>query len=265
MRRLVAACAALSVVACAHVDAPPERIGRIYSYVRSDIDGSEAERIHVLRSRRDFIEVAKMRGRCDNAAYVTAELDIEAGHAVKLTGGRLRPGARQESFATLTWDKAARRIDAEVRAGPQPLRQSLGIDHVPWHLYDFDLASLNVALQHRKDPRAGFSFGMALVWPDDAPQNFLRYLGRVDATFVKEETRGGRAALRFDVAGPALGAKGGPLWIDAKEGHIVDAEWGLPNHSEHKDFKLRLTGVSDGGRQEWERLLGAHFEGCAGR
>ena len=37
------------------------------------------------------------------------------------------------------------------------------------------------------------------------------------------------------------------------------------NHSEHRDFRLRLTRVSDGGAAEWRRLLTAHFEGCPAR
>ncbi len=57
--------------------APVDRIGRIYSYVRTDRDGAEAETIHVYRASRTRSSVAKMRGRCLNAAYVTAELDIE--------------------------------------------------------------------------------------------------------------------------------------------------------------------------------------------
>ena len=41
--------------------------------------------------------------------------------------------------------------------------------------------------------------------------------------------------------------RGGPIWFDAADGHIIEARWGIPNHSEYRDFALRLTGVSDGG------------------
>ncbi|HST35700.1 MAG TPA: hypothetical protein VLK25_03610, partial [Allosphingosinicella sp.] len=62
--------------------------------------------------------------------------------------------------------------------------------------------------------------------------------------------------------GPAFGANGGPIWFDAAEGHILEASWGIANHSEYRDFRLSLTGVSDGGADEWRRLLSAHFEHC---
>ena len=240
----------------------PERIGRIYSYVRSNSDGSEAESIHVYRARRAHIEVTKMRDRCTNAAFVTADLDLERGQASRLTGGRLLPEARHEDFAELLYDPATRRIEARAALDGRALRQSVAVADEPWHLYDFDLASLTVTAQHRPQPRSDFSFGMALIWLGEDPSDFLRYLGRADARFVREETYGGRNALRFEVGGPAMAGKGGPLWLDAREGHVLGAAWGIPNHAEYRDFKLRLTGVSDGGAAEWKRLLSAHFENC---
>lgn len=254
---------ALVLAGCATVErAPADRIGRIYSYVRSDRDGAEAETIRVYRASRTQIEVSKMRGRCTNAAYVTAELDIERGYATRLGGGRLRPNAGREEFAVLTYDATARRLDGRIALPAGPLALTLALADQPWHLYDFDLASLTVTAQYRPDRSADFSFGMALVWPDGGPDGLLRYLGRADLRFVREEMHGGRRALRFEAGGPAFGSRGGPIWFDAAEGHILEALWGIPNHNEHRDFALRLTGVSDGGPEEWRRLLSAHFEGC---
>jgi hypothetical protein len=258
--------AMLLLAGCASAGEGPnaDRVGRIYSYVRSNIDGSEAETIHVFRARREHLEVTKMRGRCTNAAFVTADLDLAAGQATRLTGGRLLPNAQHEDFALLTWDPAARRIDAVARppGGGGELRQSVTVSDEPWHLYDFDLGSLTVTAQYRPRPRADFSFGLPLIWLGDDPADFLRYLGRADARFVREEQHEGRRALRFEVGGPAFAGKGGPLWLDSAEGHVLGAQWGIPNHAEYRDFKLRLTGISDGGAEAWRRLLAAHFEGC---
>ena len=258
-----AVCLALLLTGCAHAQAPaPDRIGRIYSYVRSDRDGSEAEVIRVFRASRTQVEVSKMRGRCNNAAYVTGELALEGGYATRLGGGRLRPNAGREEFAVLTYDPNARRIDARIDLPEGPLALTLAVPDQPWHMYDFDLASLTITAQYRPDPRADFSFGLPLVWPSGGPDGLLRYLGRVDLRFVREEMHGGRRALRFEAGGPAFGTRGGPIWFDAAEGHILAAEWGIPNHSEHRDFALRLTAISDGGREEWRRLLAAHYENC---
>ena len=86
---------------------PPDHVGRIYSYVRSNMDGSEAEHVHVYRASRTRIEVAKMRRRCTNAAFVTAELGLARGEATRLVAGRLRPDARHEEFGLLAFDEAA--------------------------------------------------------------------------------------------------------------------------------------------------------------
>lgn len=266
MKRIVLSLlAALSAAPAMASNPPPDRIGHIYTYIRSDRDGSEAETIHVYRESRTHIGVAKMRSRCTNAAYVTADLDLEQGYATRLSAGRLRPNAEREEFGVLNYDAAARRIDARLDTPDGPLTFGVAVPDAPWHLFDFDLASLTVTAQYRADPRARFSFGLPLIWPDGGAEGPIRYLGRADLRFVRQERHNGRRALRFEAGGPAFGDRGGPIWFDAAEGHILDASWGIPNHSEHRDFRLRLTRVSDGGATEWHRLLSAHFENCPAR
>ena len=101
----------------------PRRRGsyrRIYTYIRSDRDSAEAETIHVFRESWTHIGVARMRGRCTNAAYVTADLDLERGYATRLGGGRLRPDAQREEFAVLTYDATARRLNGRVETTNGP-------------------------------------------------------------------------------------------------------------------------------------------------
>lgn len=242
---------------CAHGGQVPA--GEIYSYVRSNRDGSEAETIHVYRPRPLYVEVTKMRELCTNAAFVTARL-AASGEAERITGGRLRPGATHEDFAELVYRDG--RVEARLRTPAGELHQSVAVPDRPWHVYDFDFASLTGAPPAQARARRDFSFGVPLIWLGDKPTDFLRYLGRADARFVREERREGRRTLRYELGGPAFeGALGGPLWLDARDGFVVDAELGRPNHSEYRDFKLRLTGISRGAAG-WKRLLEAHFEGC---
>lgn len=238
---LIAAMIALGGCATGPAGTGGDHIGRIYSYVRSNRDGSEAERVHVYRASATRIEVAKMRERCANAAFVTADLDLARGQATRLVAGRLRPNAGHEDFGLLTYDPATRLLAAEVRLPQGEFRDSVTVTDEPWHLYDYDLASLTITNQYRRDRRADFSFGLPLILVGSGPDNFLTYLGRADARFVGEEMHEGRRALRFEVGGPAFGARGGPIWFDARDGHIVDVSWGIPNHSEYRDFALRLT------------------------
>ena len=255
--KAMAGALAMLLAGCAH-GGGAEGDSRIWSYVRSNRDGSEAETIHVHRPRAGYVEVTKMRERCTNAAFVTAT--TAKGEAVRLTGGRLRPGAAHEDFAELLYREG--RIDARLTAPSGELRQSVAVADRPWHLYDFDFASLTAAPPAEVKARRNFSFGVALIWLGEDPADFLRYLGRADARFVREEVREGRRTLRYALSGPAFeGGLGGPLWLDARDGFVVGAELGRPNHSEYRDFKLRLTGTSRGAAA-WKRLLTAHFEGC---
>ena len=239
-------------------------VGRIYTYVRSNSDGSEAETIHVYRATRERIEVSKMRERCTNAAFVTAEMDLERGQALTMTGGRLTPGGGHEDFAWLDHDRSTGRLTARVRLPQGEMKIDTAIEDEPWHLYDFDLASLTIANRHRADRRADMSFGLPLIMPGAAGPP-LTYLGRAELRFVAEEPHEGRPALRFEAGGPALGERGGPIWFDAAEGHVLAARWGVPNHPGYSDFTLRLAGTRDGGEAMWRELLTAHFEGCGER
>ena len=239
--------------------APP---GRIYHYLRSNTDGSEPERVSVFHRDATRLEVYKRVAKCTNAALVTAELDSVAPIAVKLTGGRLQPEAKHVEFAWLDYDRATRRITARVAPpGQTPEVKTLTLGGEPFHLFDFDLASLTVVTPRLTHPRAGFDFEMPLVWLGAGGWT-LRNLGRAEAVFEREEAYAGRPALRFRVEGPALAGRGGPLWLDRADGHVLGAAWGVPNHAEYKDFKLELTAIDDGGAAAWTALLRAHYEGC---
>ncbi len=230
----------------------------VYSYVRSNLDGSEPETIRVWSPDGLHVEVAKMVAPCTDAALVTAEMDRPGGYARSLVGGRLQRDGTQRPVAYLTYNPASGGIEAEVRLPDQTLKASAKVTPGPWHLYDFDLASLTV-LGAR--PAADFAFDMALVWPDAAPE-FLSVMGRAEARFIGREQHLGREALKFEVGGPAFKGKGGPLWLDAAGGHVLEARFGVPNHSEYRDFLLTLTGTATVDEAAWRTLLKSHFSGC---
>ncbi len=92
-------------------------------------------------------------------------------------------------------------------------------------------------------------------------------MGNVSATPNGKIQHLGRATRRFTLSGTAFEGKQsngeeGALWLDAKDGFIVDAIFPIPNHPGYTDFRLKLDRVSDGGLAEWNALLQAHFEGC---
>jgi hypothetical protein len=236
--------------------------GRIYHYLRSNIDGSEPERVSVFHREPLKLEVNKAVQKCTNSALVTADLDPVLPMAVRLVGGRLQPNAKHVEFAWLTYEPKSRRLTAKVAPpGQPPEEKSLELGEPPFHVFDFDLASLTVVTPRLKDPRSGFAFEMPLIWLGEDGWS-LKSLGRAEAVFERQEAYGGKSALRFRMEGMAFGGKAGTLWLDADSRHVLAAEWPMPNHAEYKDFKLVLTGIDDGGPAAWDRLLRAHFEGC---
>lgn len=236
--------------------------GRIYHYVRSNRDGSEAENVYVYRAAPNRLEVYKARERCTDAAFMTAWVDARTGRAAVISGGRLMPEARHENFSTIAYDGAATMLRAEAALPDQMVRQQIRVEEPIYHLYDFDLATLSIQTMGLEDPRAGFSFGLPLISTEPDDGQFVRHLGRADAEFVGAEDYNGTAALRFEVGGPAFGDNGGPLWIDADSGHVLGAEWGIPNQASMEDFALRLAEIEDSGEAGWNALLTRHFEGC---
>lgn len=262
MKHLVLA-AALAAIVSAPAFAADGGLGRILSYSRSNIDGSEAETIHQYRPSADRVLVNKQMEPCTNAALVVGEIDVASGEVGRIVTGRLNRAGGQDAFGDIVLDRAARRIDLALKLPQGEIRLSTTVPDRPWMLYDFDLADLNSLLPRRADWRSDFSFGMALLWPEGDPSNALTYRGRLDARFVAEETWRGRPALRFEVGGPAFeGGEGGMLWIDSRGGYILEARWSRPNHPGYRDFRLTLDDDRLGGDDAWTALMLSHWQGC---
>jgi len=253
--------ASASVAACAAGNRTATSDGgRILTYTRANSDGSEAETVRVFRASSTRIEVIKTRQRCTSAAFVSAELDPSSGDAVRLTGGRLLPNSRHSEEAWLVLADG-QRLDMHVGDRDAAPVASIPIMVRPWHLFDFDLATLAAAPPRGARAGQDFSFGLALSLVQDDGLD-LRWLGPVEARFAGTERLAGHRVHRFAVSGPGLpGRQGGTLWTDTRDGYIVRAAFGLPNHVEYKDFSLTLTDVSQGALA-WRDMLEAHYRGC---
>jgi hypothetical protein len=244
-----------------------DAVGRIYYYERTNSDGTMDERVTVFRRDATHIEVYKENGLCRGAALVTAELDFETFSAPVITGGQLLPDALHREFAFLEWDQAANQLNILVQLPDMELREEAPTPRADWHLFDFDLASLTVMTPHLADPSARFEFGMALVWTDPSAGDPLTWMGDVEANPAGRETHLGQDSHVYALTGSAFDRENatgteGRIWLDANDGHVVDAVFPAPNHPGYTDFRLRLLEIGDGGATEWEQLLRAHYDGC---
>jgi len=244
---------------CATLPAPPAG-DSIFHYVRSNRDGSVPEHVVQFRPSQRDVAVYKWVEKCSTAAYVTARMDAGVREGELFVAGKVAKDGSQASFGTLTLDRAAPAllVDITPPGGPR-IQQRHPLKSRPFVIFDFDFADLNAFLQHAR-PRSDFSYELPVIWPGE--QALFRNYGRLDARYAGEEEHLGRRTARFDltVAGPQPST--GTLWIDSARGFIVEAELGLPNHQEYRDFRLRLERVESGGKAAWDALTRGHYSGC---
>jgi len=250
--------AALALTACVSAPDPASSptVGRLYYYVRSNHDGSLAEQIYIYRASETRLEVGKMVTRCTNAAFVTAELDLARNQPSELTGGRLGRDLAQQAFAWLTYDPATRRLHARVP--PAGIDTDVAVGGEPWLLYDFDLSELTALNAGRAPAREDFRFAVALIWPEEGAASPFRNLGWANARFAAAEHHLNRDTLRFEVSGGLNGL----LWLDAREGHVLEARFAEPNHMDYENFRLVLQTVENDGAESWRAARAAHWENC---
>ena len=251
----------LAAVLFAETPAPKTLVGdTILHYVRSNLDGSEPEHVVQFRPTRTGIAVYKWVSKCTTAAYVTAEMTEGVDEGRTLVAGKVAPDGVQVKFGTLTLDEAASTLTVDITPpGAARMQQSHKLKGRPYLLYDFDFADLNAFLQEHPE-EVHFSFALPVVWPGEV--GLFRDLGTLHANYDGDEARGGRAVRRFflGVEGPRTGS--GMLWVDAAQGHIVEAELNLPNHQEYRDFRLKLERVEQGGQRAWDALTRSHYADC---
>ncbi len=246
----------LSLLAAAAASAVP---APILHYVRTNRDGSEPEHIVMTRPTRSTVAVYKYVSRCTSAALVTAAFDPASGEVASLDAGKVGRQGEQVKFGRIDFDPASRILSARIDTPGGMLADAMRVPDRPWHLFDYDLATLNAEVQSVR-PRRDFSFGLPLVWP--GPTRFLRYPGRIEARFMGYDQHERRQAVRFDLSLAGAQPASGRLLLDAADGHILLAELSIPNHDNYRDFRLTLRKIDKGGTKAWAKLLRRHYAGC---
>lgn len=264
IRHLMPLALAAGLAGCATTaEPPPADVGRILHYVRSNQDGTEVERISTFRASATELQVYKMRERCTNAALVTAHLDPDGREALSLVGGRLTRDGTQEAFAWLSHDAAADTLTVSVE-GPSgaPLETLRLPGGAPWRLYDFDFADWNAFATAPVRGR-DLVFDMALIWPEpEDGEGMMRPIGTVTAHFVGEALHLDVPTFEYALTGGGFsGGSGARLWLDRRDGTIVEAALNLPNHPGYRDYRLVKVGEDDG-ELGWRSLLADHWTGC---
>jgi hypothetical protein len=247
------------------IDYQPQRlhIGMVRHYVKSNLDGSNAAQVLFYVASPTRIEVLKIETGSDVLAYIVAELDWSRASAVELHSWHVLPKAADASAAApgVLRAQATGWLDALTREFRAVL--PLGAGHVtvgssPFHLYNFDLMSLNATLPGWRDPEATLVFHV--IDPDFSAQsggNFLLSRGEATLRYSGRERYGGVDCRAYALGGPGMSNRDGRLWADVATGYMVAIEHPLPDNPAWNSFKLALRSVEHMDRGAWLSFVAA--------
>jgi hypothetical protein len=235
----------------------PEAVeaGVVYHYLKTNVDGSHPEHVALYVAGPDRIEAFKYHPKGERAGLVIATMDWKTASAKRLESRQVFAGGEKRLIATLDYTPADRMLTLEVPpAGISGVK--IEIKSEPWHLYNFDLASLNVAFRHLVDPKKPFTIGVAD--PTFGETLGIAYKGEATVAYAGDESREGVAARKYALTGAPF-PQGVTIWVDAKKGHVVDIESPHADNPEWTSFKLKLEKTEKMTPDAWEAFQRAQF------
>ena len=228
-------------------------VGRVYRYAKSNLDGSNPSEIALYLASETRIEALKFHPGAPEATLVVAEMDWEVASVRAFRTYRLDEHGDRTLAAELETSADRKRLVAKV--GGQEL--SCPLERFPWHSYDFDFASLNVALRFLVEPEGETE--LAIVDPVQGPQGpELVAKGMVVLAYESVEERAGLDCRRYVLDGPGLENRGGSLWASrGDEVFLVAFEVDLPDEPGMSSGKLEWQRSETMSGEEWEAFVSA--------
>ncbi len=247
------------------IDYEPQRlhIGALRHYVKSNLDGGNAAQVFMYVASPTRLEVLKIEAGSEVLAYIVAELDWSRASAVELHSWHVLPKAVDVSAAapgvlraqaTGWMDSLTSEFCAVLPVGAG----RVAVGRAPFHLYNFDLMSLNATLPGWRDPEATFTF--QVIDPDFSARpgdNFLLSRGEAALRYSGRERYDGVDCRAYALGGPGMANLDGRLWTDAATGYMVAVEHPLPDNPAWHSFKLALRSVKHMDRGAWLRYVAA--------
>ena len=240
--------------------------GQLVNYIKSNLDGSKRLVLSLYFAKPFEVEALKVEGDGRYIARVQAKLDPQT-----LTATWMR------SFNGLENGPGKERLQMQLDGQPQQLvasvagtRMPVAPSHLPAHIYNFDLSSLNLTLPLLKNPRADFEVG--IIDPDFAAmrtrfkpnagelQGLFIDRGKASFRYLRDEELDGVPTHRFEVGGPAFGGVPGTLWMNAKDRLIERFEHALPDNPDWKSFKLSRISERAMDAAAWEAFKAASVQ-----
>lgn len=232
-------------------------VGTVYHYIKSNIDGSTPERVSLYMPDETTLEAYRWREpKPPTTVHVKAKMDWGRLSAVRLESQRKTRWQGSQMNAIAEYAATSRTMTIEFS---DKTHDSVTVEHIPFHFYQFDLASLNVAFRQLADPTRTFQIG--LVNPTFSETGAaLEYRGVATIAYEKNETHSEFPCRRYHIDGPGVKNQGGTIWVERNEGHIIDLEIQNPNHPDWLSFKLKFVGKETMTPPEWQTFMRSRFE-----
>jgi hypothetical protein len=226
-------------------------VGKVLHYLKSERDGSHPSRISVHVPEPERIESLKWSESGEEATLVVAWMDWSRFSVRRFEAWQLTRGQDPRRSATL--DVRGDALHMSLMERPVPLH------HWPWHSYDFDFTSLNLALPHRRSPRAELSFWRTDFVYGDPPT--VAELGELRLTYQGRDRRDGRAAWRYTLGGAGLEGHQGSWWVDRRSGLTLAFELPVGDEPGYRDVRLRLLSIEPMTPEGWESFKASAIDG----
>ena len=221
------------------------KVGTVYHYTKSGIDGTKPMTVSIYVEGRDGLQVFKTEPGYDDAAFIIADIDWGTFSASALRSMKLWKSDRRDLIATLAFQPKEKSY--LVKIGDK--EQTTPIPYFPVHVYNFDLITLNFVFRHLKDPKQSFQVGIAD--PDFTGKTLFLYEGEVTVEYVADENYKATKCRKYKISGPGLNNSGGYIWVDRDLGHFVNVEIPVPDNPEWKDFKFELKKIEMMTPEQW--------------
>ena len=245
-------------------------VDTVYHYLKSNIDRTKPENVSLYVAAPDRIEAFKYHpgspqpngpgggapGQSKTpTAHVIATMDWRTFSATKLESWQILESGERKLAATLEYKHRARAVDVTIPLFGRA-EERTAIPTLPFHIYNFDLSSLNFAFRHLSEPTKSFVIGIADPSFKDEGPAFV-YKGEVQISYVGDEPRGGAPCRKYRIDGEGLGNRGGYIWVHARGGYFQDLEIAQPDNPSWDTFKLELQKVETLSRAAWDAFVKA--------
>lgn len=232
-------------------------VGLVYHYIKTNIDGTKPEHVSIRVVSKERIESFKFHPKESPAALVSADMDWNMFSARKLESWQLTDDGKKTLVATMDYKDEEKSVDVSLIPSGKPSEKT-AIKRMPFHIYNFDFASLNFAFRHLIDPKKKFTIGITdPTFRQEGP--IFEYRGEAEISYIGDERRNGIECRKYRIDGNGLSNRGGFIWASKEGGHFQDMEIDLPDNPAWKTFKFRLVGTEKMTVAEWEKFIKSQF------